>query len=280
MNKVNKHSTFELLVNNKKARIGIGIFLFFIFSSIIAPFFISSPTQYVGIPLQPPNAEFWFGTNGQGQDVFSQTIYGARKTLLIAILTGFLVVVTGAFFGGISGYFKGYIDDILSLLINVFLLLPGLPLMVVLAAFLPPGSLTIIIVLVFTGWAWHARVLRSQVLSLAKQDFVSACKVSGESDIRIITFEILPRMLSLLTSSFIGATIYAIGAQVGLEFLGLGDISQVTWGTNLYWATNDLALLTTSSIGSKPNGEATLTFTPRRAPHNIREFATLFPSPT
>jgi len=254
MNKVNKHSTFELLVNNKKARIGIGIFLFFIFSSIIAPFFISSPTQYVGIPLQPPNTEFWFGTNGQGQDVFSQTIYGARKTLLIAILTGFLVVVTGAFFGGISGYFRGYIDDTLSLLINVFLLLPGLPLMVVLAAFLPPGSLTIIIVLVFTGWAWHARVLRSQVLSLAKQDFVSACKVCGESDIRIITFEILPRMLSLLTSSFIGATIYAIGAQVGLEFLGLGDISQVTWGTNLYWATNDLALLTGSWWTFVPTG--------------------------
>ena len=249
-------STFGLLLNNRKAKIGLAIFMFFIISSILIPFFIHPPTQYVGIPLQPPSLEFWFGTNGQGQDVFSQTIYGARKTLFIAILTGVLVVMTGAIFGGISGYYRGYVDDIVSLLINVFLLLPGLSLMVVLAAFLPPGSITIIIVLVFTGWAWHARVLRSQVLSLSKQDFVSACKVCGESDLRIIIYEILPRMLSLLTSSFIGATIYAIGAQVGLEFLGLGDISQITWGTNLYWATNDLALLTGSWWTFVPTGIA------------------------
>ena len=89
---------------------------------------------------------------------------------------------------------------------------------------------------------------------LTKQDFVSACKVCGESDFRIITVEIFPRMLSLLGSSFIGATIYAIGAQVGLEFLGLGDISQVTWGTNLYWATNDMALLTGSWWTFVPTG--------------------------
>ena len=254
MIKNKQDSIIRLLFNNRKARIGIYIFTFFIVSSLLAPLFINSPTTYVGIPMQPPSFEFWFGTNGQGQDVFSQTIYGGRKTLLIAVFTGLLVVLTGAFIGGVSGYFKGYIDDLLSLFINVFLLLPGLPLMVVLAAFLPPGSLTIVIVLVFTGWAWHARVLRSQVLSLSKQDFVSACKVCGESNFRIITVEILPKMLSLLASSFIGATIYAIGAQVGLEFLGLGDISQVTWGTNLYWATNDMALLTGSWWTFVPTG--------------------------
>ena len=126
--------------------------------------------------------------------------------------------------------------------------------MVILAAWLPPGSLTIIVVLVFTGWAWHARVLRSQVMVYRRQDFVLASKVCGESTIWIILFEILPRMLPLITSSFIGATVYAIGAQVGLEFLGLGDISQVTWGTNLYWATNDLALLTGSWWTYVPTG--------------------------
>ncbi len=254
MSLIDNRSIFQLVINNKKAKIGIYIFLFFILSSIIAPLFIGSPTEYVGVPLQPPSSEFWLGTNGQGQDVFSQTIYGGRKTLFIAIITGLLVVITGALVGGIAGYYSGYTDDFLSLLINVFLLLPGLPLMVVLAAFLPPGSLTIIIVLVFTGWAWHARVLRSQVLSLSKQDFVYACRVCGESDFRIITVEILPRMLSILASSFIGATIYAIGAQVGLEFLGLGDISQVTWGTILFWSTNDLALLTGSWWTFVPTG--------------------------
>ncbi len=242
------------IMKNRKAKIGVYIFTFFILSSIFAPLLVSSPTDYVGVPLAPPSIEFWFGTNGQGQDVFAQTIHGARKTLFIAVLSGLLVVAAGGLIGGVAGYFGGRIDDFLSLLINVFLLLPGLPLMVILAAWLPPGPFTIIMVLVFTGWAWHARVLRSQVMAFRKQDFVYASKVCGESNFRIITVEILPRMLSLMTSSFIGATIYGIGAQVGLEFLGLGDISQVTWGTNLYWATNDLALLTGSWWTFVPTG--------------------------
>ena len=244
----------SLVLNNQKAKIGVYIFLFFIVISILAPLLISSPNDYVGVPLQPPSFDHWFGTNGQGQDVFSQTIYGARKTLSIALLSGFLVVLVGAILGGAAGYFGRRTDDLISLVINVFLLLPGLPLMVILAAWLPPGSLTIIIVLVFTGWAWHARVLRSQVMAFREQDFVYAAIVCGESHSRIIVAEILPRMLSLITSSFIGATIYGIGAQVGLEFLGLGDISQVTWGTNLYWATNDLALLTGSWWTFVPTG--------------------------
>lgn len=255
-----KKSRFNILnfifsiMKNFKAKIGIYIFLFFILSSTLAPLFIGSPTDYVGVPLQSPSMEFWLGTNGQGQDVFAQTIHGAKKTLFIAVLSGFLVVMVGAIIGGVAGYFGGRLDDFLSLLINVFLLLPGLPLMVILAAWLPPGPLTIIIVLVFTGWAWHARVLRSQIMAFRKQDFVCAARVCGESNFRIITVEILPRMLSLIASSFIGATIYGIGAQVGLEFLGLGDISQVTWGTNLYWATNDLALLTGSWWTFVPTG--------------------------
>ena len=126
--------------------------------------------------------------------------------------------------------------------------------MVILASWLPPSSGTLLSVLVLTGWAWNARVIRSQMMTFRNRDFVSAAIVSGEANIRIIVVEIMPRMLSLLASSFIGASIYAIGAQVGLEFLGLGDISTVTWGTNLYWASNDLALLTESWWTFVPTG--------------------------
>ena len=119
---------------------------------------------------------------------------------------------------------------------------------------MPPGPLTLIGVLVLTGWAWNARVIRSQMMSYRGRDFVSAAIVSGERNIRIILIEIMPRMLSLLASSFIGASIYAIGAQVGLEFQGLGDVSAITWGTNLYWASNDLALLTGSWWTFVPTG--------------------------
>src|SRR5690606_38006772 len=119
-----------------------------------------------------------------------------------------------AIIGMAAGYFGGKVDAVLSLMTNVFLIIPGLPMAVVIAAYLPAGPLTILLVLVITGWAWNARVLRSQVLSLREKDFVSAAVVSGEGSMRIIFREILPNMTSLLMSGFINATVYAIGAQV------------------------------------------------------------------
>ena len=238
----------------KKAVIGLYIIGGFILLSVIGPIIANDPIEFLGTPLSPPSLEFIFGTNGQGQDVFAQTVAGARQTLFVGFITGFLVVMIGAIIGGSSGYFGGRTDDLLSFLINIFLVMPGLPLMVILASWLPPGPGTLIGVLVLTGWAWNARVIRSQMMTYRNRDFVSAAIVSGETNIRIIIIEIMPRMLSLLASSFIGASIYAIGAQVGLEFLGLGDVSSVTWGTNLYWASNDMALLTGSWWTFIPTG--------------------------
>ena len=242
------------IMNNQKAFTGSCIILIFALIAILLPFFIKSPTDFLGTPLSPPSQEYIFGTNGQGQDVFAQTICGARQTLFVGFSAGILVVIIGALIGGIAGFYGGRTDDILSLLINIFLVMPGLPLMVILASYLPPTPVTLLGVLVFTGWAWNARVIRSQMMTFRNRDFVSAAIISGESNIRIIVVEIMPRMLSLLASSFIGASIYAIGAQVGLEFLGLGDVTTVTWGTNLYWASNDLALLTESWWTFVPTG--------------------------
>ena len=140
-------------------------------------------------------------------------------------------------------YFGRFIDDGLSLLTNVFLLIPGLPLLVILAAFLPPGIGTVIIVLTLTGWAGSARVLRSQALSIRGKDFVASAIVTGERPTRIMFREILPNMASLVMITLLGTVIFGIGAQAGLEFLGLGDPGVISWGTNLYWANNDGALL-------------------------------------
>ena len=244
----------ERLLENRKAMLGFGIMGLFIFVAIFGPLLVGDPQAFVARPLQPPSAEHWFGTTGQGQDVFAQTVAGTRSSLLIGLIVGFSVVAIGAFVGTAAGYFGGRIDDALSTLINVFLIMPGLPLMVVLAAYLPPGPGSIALVLIVTGWSWSARVLRSQALALRQKDFVAAAMVAGESHLRIILVEILPNMISLLASACIGATIYAIAAQVGLEFLGLGEISSVTWGTNLYWATNDAALLTGSWWTFVPTG--------------------------
>lgn len=233
------------LLDNRKASAGAALLLFFVLMAVCGPSLVRvDPGAFVGPPHQPPSSEYLFGTTGQGQDVLAQTIAGARTSLVVGFVTGFAVMAIGALMGMAAGFFGGWVDSVLSFITNVFLIIPGLPMAVVIAAYLHPGPVTIGAVLVITGWAWNARLLRAQLLSLREKDFVLASIVSGEGRFRIIFREILPNMTSLLMSGFISATVYAIGAQVGLEFLGIGDVSVVTWGTNLYWAANDAALLT------------------------------------
>lgn len=244
-----------LVLQNRKATVGAVILLFFIILAVFAPWIAPyDPTDYVGPARQAPSSDFWFGTTGSGQDVLSQTIYGTRISLGTGLLVGFLVTAIGALIGMSAGYFGGRIDDALSLFTNVVLIIPSIPLLIVLAAFMPAGFISIVGVLTATGWAWGARVLRSQTLSLREKDFVSSAVVSGESSMRIIFREIFPNMVSIVVAGMFGAIIYAIGAQAGLEFLGLGNPSSVSWGTNLYWAQNNAGLLTGSWWTIIPSG--------------------------
>jgi peptide/nickel transport system permease protein len=234
------------VLGNRKAAIGAVILLLFALVAILAPLIApGDPTAFVDRPHLPPSAAHLFGTTGQGQDVFAQTVWGSRSTLSVGILVGILTTLVGIVVGLSGGYFGGVVDDLLSLLTNVFLIVPSLPLLVVLAAFLGSGNvLYFVLVLSVTGWAWPARVMRSQTLSLREKDFVAAAKVSGEGGPRVIFAEILPNMLSIVVASFLGSTIFAIGALTALEFLGLGNPSTVSWGTSLYWAGNNAGLLT------------------------------------
>lgn len=245
---------WEAIRNDRKAAIGAGLLAFFALVGLVGPWLVRDPQALVGMPLQPPSAAHWLGTTGQGQDVLAQVVVGTRVSLLIGFGVGLAVVLIGALVGVTAGYFGGRTDGLLSLLFNVFLVIPGLPLAIIIAAYLPSGPLTLALVLIVTGWAWNARVMRAQALALRRRDFVAAAVVAGESNLRIIVREILPNMTSLLVAQVIGSTVYAIGAQVGLEFLGLGDVSAVTWGTNLYWAQNDAALLTGAWWTFAPTG--------------------------
>ena len=245
---------WEAIRNDHRATMGAIILVLFALVAALGPLFAGDPTALVGMPLQAPSWHHLLGTTGQGQDVLAQLIVGTRVSLIVGFGVGLAVVFIGALVGVTAGFYGGRIDSLLSLLFNVFLVIPGLPLAIVIAAYLPSGPLTVALVLTVTGWAWNARVLRAQTLSLRQRDFVAAAIVTGESDLRIIWSEILPTMTSLLLSQLIGSTLYAIGAQVGLEFLGLGDVSAVTWGTNLYWAQNDSALLTGAWWTFAPTG--------------------------
>ncbi len=234
------------LTNNRKSLSGIIILTFFFLVALLAPVLApTAPQRMVGRPHDPPSEQYVMGTTRQGQDVSAQMVYGAGGSLRVGLITGTIVIVIAIAVGVTAGYVGGVTDEVLSLISNIFLTVGGLPLIIVVAALIEkPGPDTIILVLSLTSWAWGARVLRSQTLSLRNSEFVEAARVSGEPLWRIIAVEILPNMTSLVASAWIGAVLYAILAQAGLEFIGLGDANSVTWGTILYWAQNNQALLT------------------------------------
>ncbi len=231
---------------NRKAVIGFTILLVFTLMAVFAPQLTNTPTptRIVARAHLAPDAKYILGTTRQGQDVWAQMVYGARTTLTVGFLTGTVIIIIATLMGVTAGYVGGVVDEALSLLMNVFLILPGLPLIIVVAGWLDkPGATTIILVLSLTSWAYGARVLRSQTLALRNSEFVAAAKVAGEPDWRIIVFEILPNMISLVVSAWIGAVLYAVLTEAGLAFIGLGDSSSVSWGSILYWAQQNQALL-------------------------------------
>ncbi|WP_141727752.1 MULTISPECIES: ABC transporter permease [Thermogemmatispora] len=238
-------SLWRIFTLNRKAMVGICIVGFFFLVAIFGPFFIHrDPSALSNDVLVPPSSSHWLGTTQTGQDIFSQLVVGTRVSILWGMATGLVVTAISVLVGLCAGYLGGIVDEVLSLLINVFLVLPSFPLAVLLAAYVPfKGPLTVAVVITLTSWAYQARVLRAQTLSLRRRDFVEAARSGGESTWRIIFFEIFPNEIAIVAAGFVGTAIYVILAAAGLEFLGLGDVTVVDWGTMFYWAQNNDALL-------------------------------------
>jgi peptide/nickel transport system permease protein len=225
---------------------GLIITIFFLVLAIVGPWFAPfDPSAVSDASTAAPSAAHWLGTTQNGQDIFSQMLYGARVSMLVGVGSAVVSTILSVVVGLLAGYLGGAADELLSLLANVFLVLPGLPLTIILAAYLPhSGSLGIIFVISITGWAWGARVLRAQTLSLRRRDFVEAARATGDRTSRIILRDILPNQVAVIAASFLGTVTGAILTQAGLAFLGLTDVTQWSWGTILYWAQVSSALLT------------------------------------
>ncbi len=235
-----------ILWENNKSRVGIIILVAFVLIAVFAPLLAPyDPAASVGVPNAKPSSDHLLGTTQAGEDVLSKLIFGSRVSLTVGLFAGGLVTVIGLIIGLTAGYVGGVVDDILSFFINLMMVVPTLPLIITVAAYSPvKGMLPIIIILGVTGWAWGARVKRSQILSLRERDYITAAIFSGDSMPRIIFREIMPNMASLIIASFIGAAAGAIGAEAGLQFIGVGDLTSNSWGTMLYWANNSGAMLT------------------------------------
>ncbi|GAB3597752.1 dipeptide/oligopeptide/nickel ABC transporter permease/ATP-binding protein [Microbacterium tumbae] len=225
--------------------VGLILVSFFIVLAVIGPAIAPyDPAQVSYDYLQPPSAAHLFGTTQTGQDVFSQVLEGARISMIVGVTAAVLAVLLSILVGVTAGFIGGLADDLLSMLANIFLVIPSLPLTVILIAYLPKsGSFGVTLVIAVTGWAWGARVLRSQTLSLRRRDFVEAARATGERTSAIIFRDILPNQLAIIATSFLSTVIGAILAQAGIAFLGLADVTEYSWGTILYWAQTSNALL-------------------------------------
>jgi len=237
---------FNILWMNKKTRVGmvmlVGFFLVAICAPLLSPY---DPRDSSFASSQQPSSAHWLGTTQAGQDVLSQLIYGTQTSLIVGIVAGALATIIALVIGMTAGYMQGVVDDVLSFIINLGLVVPALPLMISIAAYSPVRGIGIIIfVIALTGWAWGARFKRSQVMSLRTRDYITAAQFAGDGPMRIIFKEVMPNMMSLVVLAYIGASMGAIGAEAGLEFLGLGDPNTISWGTMLYWAQNAGAMVT------------------------------------
>ncbi|HEV2258348.1 MAG TPA: ABC transporter permease [Streptosporangiaceae bacterium] len=232
------------LLRSPKILIGLCLSVAFGIVAIIGPLVApdnpnASSSTTVSTPL-PPSAAHWLGTTQVQQDVLSQLLVGGRSTILVSLVAGLAATVLAVLFGVTAGYFGGWADDLLSMLANIFLVLPALPLLIVIFGFLgkgaSPNDAVIGVIIAITGWAFGARQLRAQTLSMRNRDFVDSARIIGEKSWRIMGFEILPNLIPVVATSFLFTVIYGVGTYTALSFLGVINTSHWSWGTMLYWA--------------------------------------------
>lgn len=242
MSRVN--NCMKFLRQNLKFTIGVSIFVIVIFSCAAAPLLTSyDPVERIAGQHEHPSFQHILGTTQLGRDVFSQTLYGGRTSIVVGILAASITLVLAMVVGICAGYFGGVVDNIIATLINIVMVIPNVPLILVMASMLGKISpIYIGLIIGLTSWAWGARVIRSQTMSIRTREFVYASETLGETKFRRLFFEVMPNMMSILSSLFVGTVIYAIMAEATLEFLGFGDPLSTTWGVMLFNAQNSAAL--------------------------------------
>ena len=245
MNKIWNSKIVSFFRNSPKTTIGALLIIIMLVLTLGAGIFTPhDPThRYIGEYHTPPSAAHILGTTRLGNDVFSQTLYGGRKSIVVGIFAGAITVFLGLFFGISSGYFGGKYDSIMTTIINILMVIPNIVLLLIITSLVGGVSPVLICLIIgLTSWPWNARVLRAQTMSIRNREFIYSAETLGETKLRVMFVEIMPNMLSMISSAFVGTLIYAIMAQATLEFIGFGDPLSVTWGTMLYNAQKSGAL--------------------------------------
>ncbi len=245
MNKIWNSKIVSFFRDSPKTTLGALLIVIIIVLTIGAGLFTPhDPThRYIGEYHSTPSATHILGTTQLGNDVFAQTLYGGRKSITVGVFAGAITVFLGLLFGISSGYFGGIYDSVMTTIINILMVIPNIVLLLIITSLLGGVSPVVICLIIgLTSWPWNARVLRAQTMSIRNREFIYSAETLGETKLRIMFVEIMPNMLSMISSSFVSTLIYAIMAQATLEFIGFGDPLSVTWGTMLYNAQKSGAL--------------------------------------
>ena len=201
-----------------------------VLASFLAPY---SPLAYSGSPLESPSFQHWLGTDGTGQDILSQLIYGSRVSLFVGITTAVTGTLLGSGVGLAAGMYGRFADRVIMRFVDIFLTIPHLPLMLLLAAHFKPQLSTTVAVLILFSWPVEARLIRSQVLTLKQREYLDAARLVGASNGYLIRRYIWPELIPLLLAQVVIRSSWAVLAESGLAFLGLGDPTAKSWGMML-----------------------------------------------
>jgi ABC-type dipeptide/oligopeptide/nickel transport system permease subunit len=221
---------------NSLGRLGLAIILFFVLMGLFAPILSPyNPRDYTGSPLEEPSREHWLGTNDLGQDILSELIWGARISVFIGLTVGTISMIVATGVALVAGVYGGRVDRLLMRMVDFFLAVPRLPFMIVLAVYLGQSLGNMILVLALFSWAKGARVIRSQVLSLKRQTHIEAAQLFGATPGYLIREHLLPEILPLSAFKFVKSSSYALIAEAGLAFLGIGDPTSKSWGLMFHY---------------------------------------------
>ena len=231
------HPSIAGLVSHAPLRVaGLSSLILFLSIALFAPLIAPYDPQETGSPYQPPNAEHRLGTNDIGQDILSELIYATRVSLAIGFMAGSISIIIGATLGMLAGYYRGRIEELVMAISDVVLLVPGLPLMIILAAYLSPSMWNIIFVVGLLWWCSTTRVVHSRVLQLREMPFVEAARSLGAGDGYIILHHILINCKEIIQAKLALAVASAMLTEASLSFLGLGDPLNISWGEMIHFA--------------------------------------------
>ena len=237
MMKIALEAVREFLRRSGPGRVGFALSLLLVLVAVTAPWIAPySPTaQNLPARLMGPTAQHWMGTDELGRDILSRIIFGTRVSILVSICVVFGAGIIGLTIGAVAGYFGGWLDRLVNIvLINAFLSFPGILLAIAFAAFLGPGISKVILALVVTGWAGYARLARAQILQAKEMEYVLAARSLGATHARILIRHLLPNILQPVLVQATIAMAGAILAESTLSFLGVGVLAPMpSWGAML-----------------------------------------------